>query len=99
MNITTVRDNLKSNIALKEQEYKSENYDNYRSGGYKDEVELAVWKAGGEFLRSNITELKALLRNIELCCQKAADETWISNPDRQGGSFTEYELDSNRGWR
>ncbi len=31
--------------------------------------------------------------------QQAADDSWITNPDRMGGGWSAEELDPNRGWK
>jgi len=95
MNIQTVRDNLKNTIASKEK--------------YQEELAIAAQTA--EFpettaidamvmmLEINIDELKRILQDVEQCVKKESDDSWITNPDRMGGSWTAEELDPNRGWK
>lgn len=80
MNIYTVRDNLKNTIKGKEK--------------YLDEVRTArcianrgediALHAVQELLKVNIDELKRILADVEVCCEKATADSWIG-VDRQGG--------------
>ena len=80
MNIYTVRDNLKNTIEGKEK--------------YLDEVRTArcianrgediALHAVQELLKINIYELKKILADIEVCCEKATEQSW-QGVDRQGG--------------
>lgn len=51
-----------------------------------------------------IEELKRKLgmaeHRVRVLEQQISDDSWITNPDRQGGGgWTEDELDPNRGWK
>ena len=96
MNIQTVAENLRRTIA----------------GKVKHEVELEYalsLATSGErmaltatlaYLQINIGELKRILQDVEQCAKQAADDSWITNPDRMGGGgWTADELDPNRGWK
>jgi hypothetical protein len=54
-------------------------------------------------LELNIDELKRVLQDIEQCEPSLPGEgnndSWVGAVDRQGGSFTDEELDPNRGWK
>lgn len=52
-----------------------------------------------EYLKVNIDELKRILTDVELCMNDAAANSWAGEVARQGGSFTDEELDPNRGWK
>jgi hypothetical protein len=97
MNIYTVRDNLKNTIAGKEQAlalYESRK-DIPREAGSQMAMIATI-----EFLKINIDELRRILQDVEVCCKQASDDSWITNPDRQGGGgWTAEELDPNRGWK
>lgn len=79
MNIYTVRDNLKNTIAGKELMLK----------GINDTTYGIIIK---QALEININELKKILVDVELCCEQATTQSWVANPDRQGGSFSADEL-------
>lgn len=94
MNIQMVRDNIKRTIAGKETllaEWRSFDFTNTADRIHRSTVT--------GFLEINIKELRRLLADVERCVNKENDESWVSNPDRQGGSFTAEELDPNRGWK
>ena len=80
MNIHTVRDNLIKTIAGKEK--------------YLDEVRTArciadrrediALHAVQELLKVNIDELRAILQDVEVCCQQHSEMGWALNPERMG---------------
>jgi len=80
MNIYTVRDNLRNTIAGKEK--------------YLDEVRTArciadrsediALHAVQELLKVNIDELRRILQDVEVCCEKATADSWALNPERMG---------------
>lgn len=89
MNIYTVRDNLKNTIKGKRV--------------LLDSLKPSP-EAGYEILHHmvsmNIEELERILADVEVCCKKESDDSWITNPDRMGGGgWTAEELDPNRGWK
>jgi hypothetical protein len=91
-NIYTIRDNLKNTIAGKEKLLKE----------YLEDLCLAQLPedAAVEFLKVNLAELRRILADVEVCAKQASDDSWITNPDRQGGGgWTADELDPNRGWK
>ena len=97
MNIETVRDNLKNTIAGKEAMLDS--HKRYlRSTGTSGPENTAIF-AVIQFLEVNIDELKRVLQDVEVCVTQASDDSWITNPDRMGGQFTQDELDESTGWR
>jgi hypothetical protein len=91
MNIQTVANNLRATIAGKEQMLVD-------LKGRRIPPEVSI-----HWLKINIAELKRILRDVEQCEPSLPGEgnnsSWITNPDRMGGSFTEDELDPNRGWK
>ena len=98
MNIYTVRDNLKKTIEGKE--HLLEQYSRSLEGDkmlYEQKIAVGAAK---EFVQINIDELKRILADVEVCCEKSINDSWALNPDRSGGQFTQDELyDPNRsGW-
>jgi hypothetical protein len=86
MNIHTVRDNLVNTIAGKE----------LLLAGYEhDSTKMLI--AG--MLRLNIDELKRILADVEVCCEKATADSWALYPDRSGGAFTDEEINRANEWR
>ncbi len=80
MNIQTVATNLRNTIAGKEK--------------YLDEVRTArciadrrediALHAVQELLKVNIDELRRILQDVEVCCEKATADSWALNPERMG---------------
>ena len=98
MNIYTVRDNLKNTIAGKEallEEYKKASLIAVRN----DTPDRVTIGAMAGFLSTNINELKRILQDVEQCAKQASDDSWITNPDRSGGQFTEEEINRGSEWR
>jgi hypothetical protein len=99
MNIQTVAQNLRVTIAGKEQHLKTLNGD-LIAGDY---VDRTVTKTTIEFLKINIDELKRILQDIEQCSPSLPGEgnndSWITNPDRSGGQFTDEEINRAGEWR
>jgi hypothetical protein len=94
MNIYTVRDNLKNTIAGKEKML-ADQWDKMAFGDPSwqgDIVKQMAIQATIEFLKLNIDELRKILADVELCCEKATQDSWALNPDRSGGQFTEDEI-------
>lgn len=112
MNIYAVRDNLERTIKGKELMLEKMCPNNPYTTEFMEDVERAVYKSTVEFLKINIGELKRILADINIViigveadlvhakqlAQQASDDSWILNPDRQGGAFTQDELD-NTGWK
>ena len=74
--IYTVRDNLKRTIAVKEMllvTYKNPSVNPYN----KFAKEAMI-----DFLEINIAELKAILADVEKCCEQALEASWALNPER-----------------
>ncbi len=94
MDIYTVKANLKRTIEGKEKYLKS-----WKDADIIETAEKIHRATVVGMLEANITELKNILADVEACCSKASDDSWINNPDRMGGSFTAEELDPNRGWK
>lgn len=44
-------------------------------------------------------EVCELKRQVAELKKQTSDDSWITNPDRMGGSFTADELDPNGGWK
>lgn len=82
MNIYTVRDNLKNTIAGKEK-YLAQ-VDSALAGGLASSQLRIALSTTQEFLSINIDELKRILQDVEVCCEKAIADSW-RGVDRQGG--------------
>lgn len=82
MNIYTVRDNLKNTIAGKENMLLAVQQER-TFVGLRDGEDMAL-KTTAQFLRINIDELKRILEDVEVCCEKATADSW-RGVDRQGG--------------
>lgn len=96
MNIQTVAENLRNTIAGKEELLVKRRQELEDGDCYSDSAHQAIIR----FLTINIDELKRILQDVEVCCKQAADDSWITNPDRMGGGgWTAEELDPNRGWK
>ena len=78
MNITTVRDNLKKTISGKEMLL--DTYRNPSMNAYPKDVKAVMI----QFLEINLAELNAILTDVEVCCQKATETSWATDPDRSG---------------
>jgi hypothetical protein len=78
MNIYTVRDNLIRTIECKEAYLAQMKQDIVK---YNQTVNYAVAK----FLEEvNLPELRAILKDVTICCNQATEQSWIG-VDRQGG--------------
>ena len=86
MNIYTVRDNLKNTIAGKEKMLKDMKFQRaFGDGSWQgDMAKQAAYFATVEFLEINIYELKRILADVEVCCEKDTEQSWESNPERMG---------------
>jgi DNA-binding winged helix-turn-helix (wHTH) protein len=87
MNIQTVAENLRNTIAGKEQllaELK----------GRRVTPEVSI-----HYLEININELRRILQDLEQCVKKESDDSWITNPDRMGGAYTDEEIHRGSEWR
>ena len=108
MNIYTVRDNLVDTIAGKEALLKKSlaaqsdiKLHAPSTGGYsREKLSGAALSSVIEYLEINIDELKRILADVEVCCEKATQDSWTTNPDRSGGQFTQDEIYNNdrSGW-
>lgn len=78
MNIYTVRDNLKRTIAGKEMLLVT--YENPDVKAYPK----AIRETMATMLEININELKAILKDVEVCCTQASEASWALNPERMG---------------
>jgi hypothetical protein len=94
MNIHTVAANLRNTIAGKEKMLAA-TQENYRLSTMAEGMALT---ATIEFLKINIDELKKILADVEVCCEKATADSWTLNPDRSGGQFTQDEVDNANKW-
>jgi hypothetical protein len=73
MDIYIVRDNLVKTIKSKEV--------------YLDQIEKNQSVDNNtvyEYLKENIRELKVILHDVQICCNKALDASWALNPERMG---------------
>lgn len=95
MNIETVRDNLRNTIAGKVEllkEMLQRQYD-------LPHIEARALSVTMEFVEINIAELKRILADVEVCMNTADANSWIDNPDRSGGQFTQDEIDNAGRWQ
>jgi hypothetical protein len=86
MNIQTVAENLRVTIAGKEELLAD-------LKGRRIPPEVSI-----HYLEININELKRILEDVEQCVKQASDDSWITNPDRMGGCYSEDELRES-GWK
>lgn len=96
MNIYTVRDNLKNTIAGKE--YLLDQYSRALEGDKMLYEQKIAVSSACEFVKINIDELKKILKDVEVCCEKATTDSWALNPDRSGGAFTDEEINRGNEW-
>lgn len=85
MNIYTVRDNLKNTIAGKQRHLEGLQECIRQLDALDDQGD--TWFRATiivEFLTINLEELRAILKDVEVCCEKATEASWIG-VDRQGG--------------
>ncbi len=94
MKIETVAENLRDTIAGKELLVAHYRKVAANQGNALDNINIAF--AG--FVQDNVDELKRVLQDVEQCVKKESDDSWITNPDRMGGCFTEDEM-RNEGWQ
>ena len=73
--IYTIRDNLRNTIAGKEK---------YLAELRKKHSQTGVSAAVASYVEVNIDELKKILADVEVCCEKATADSW-RGVDRQGG--------------
>jgi uncharacterized membrane-anchored protein YhcB (DUF1043 family) len=100
MNIQTVADNLRFRIASKEKllvEY-TDMRDSLSKVTDAYQALYSHWNTNVTELEINIAELKRILQDVEQCAKQASNDSWITNPDRMGGCYTEDEL-RNEGWK
>lgn len=79
MNIYTIRDNLIRTIEGK-QKYLSEIYEQRETSKGDDLVSFVT----AQMLEANLTELRAILKDVTECCTIATEQSWLG-VDRQGG--------------
>jgi hypothetical protein len=97
MNIQTVAENLRRTIAGKE--HMLDSHKRYlRSAGTSGAENIAI-DTTVKFLEININELTRILKDVEQCANQQSDDSWITNPDRMGGQFTEEEINRGSEWR
>ena len=77
MNIQTVAENLRNTIAGKEAHLAKMREDTVK---YNQTVNYTVAK----YLEVNIDELRRILKDVEVCCQKHTEMGWQINPERMG---------------
>lgn len=94
MDIYTVRDNLKRTIAGKEKAL-AEYQEARKLATMAEDIAL---HSVVEFLKINLNELRAILKDVEVCCEQANEEFWALNPDRSGGQFTQEEIENAGRW-
>jgi len=94
MNIQTVAENLRNTIAGKEKLLEAHR----KVLCLGTMAEDAALYATVSFLAVNIDELKRILQDVEVCCEKATADSWAINPDRTGGAFTQEEIDRSSNW-
>jgi hypothetical protein len=101
MNIQTVATNLRATIAGKENMLLAVQQER-TFVGLRDGEDIAL-KTTAQFLKVNIDELKRILQDVEQCEPSLPGEgnndSWITNPDRSGGQFTDEEINRAGEWR
>jgi hypothetical protein len=90
MDIFTVRNNLKTTIAGKEEYLRAFRAD--------DNVITIVKDTMIQVIEMNIAELKVILGDVEKCCERASADSWKGSVDRQGGSFSPDEINDGGRW-
>jgi hypothetical protein len=88
MNIHTVAENLRNTIAGKEK-YLAATRKNIADYDARDD-QCDGWFVAtsiANMLEINIDELKRILADVEVCCEKATADSWALYPDRSGGAF------------
>jgi hypothetical protein len=95
MNIETVASNLRNTIAGKEELLVKRRQELEDGDCYSDSAHLAIIR----LLQINIDELKRILQDVEQCAKQQSDDSWITNPDRMGGQYTEEEINRGSEWR
>jgi hypothetical protein len=92
MNIQTVANNLRNTIAGKQAML-----DGLKVSEKEGYFIIKQW------LEINIDELKRILQDVEQCEPSLPGEgnnnSWITNPDRSGGQFTDEEINRAGEWR
>lgn len=103
--IYTIHDNLERTIKGKQEALDKMCSNNPYTIEFMSDGEVMAYRATVEFLRINIDELKRILADVEEVIvgveddlNRATDLSWVTNPDRQGGAFTQDEID-NTGWK
>ena len=99
MNIQTVAENLRNTIAGKEGYLKALTDSRKAYDSRWEPLKAAVNESTIKFLEVNIDELKRILQDVEQCAKQASDDSWITNPDRSGGAFTDEEIARSSEWR
>ena len=83
MNIHIVRDNLKNTI-----EGKQALLEEYKKASLRalelDTPDRITIAAMAGFLSTNLEELRNILKDVEICCEKATADSWALNPERMG---------------
>ena len=82
MNVHTVKQNLLTTIAGKEDFLKEQI--EFANSPYAGEILKAAINATVDMLELNITELKKILVDVEICCEKDIEKSWQLNPERMG---------------
>lgn len=81
MDIYTVRDNLKNTIAGKEAYLTRLQESNTREMNTGAAMAVEATRA---MLDINIDELKKILADVEICCEKAVAASWAISPEQMG---------------
>ncbi len=98
MNIYTVRDNLIKTIEGKEALLENYNKASLRAHELDTADKITIAAMAG-FLSTNLEELRAILKDVTICCNQATEDSWFKNPDRSGGAFTDEEINRGNEWR
>lgn len=84
MNIYTLRNNLLVTIAGKEKLLAAQCPDNRHTTMYMSDAEKIAREVTIAFLRLNLSELRNILSDAEVCCTQAMEALWTLNPERMG---------------
>lgn len=96
MNIETVISNLENTISGKDKLLTRLDNTKFEHGAvFAEAMNLSTI----QFLRINIEELNRILDDLKLCSLSHTGDSWNTDVDRQGGSFTMDELHQSRNWK
>lgn len=65
-----------------------------------DQIIAKLDESDGMFVQGMVNEIERLNKQLIKMAKVAAQASWVSNPDRSGGQFTDEEISRSRdgGW-